>query len=349
MKEGCPCCLTAVDLDELIGFFEAFNSHNAALLCTPDYTSAGKVTIKLLIGMLATLGFTASYRNINGTKSNLKKFDRLINSIKNCVEHPHFQNSELIIETDKILLNRLWRKLHKQNPVTTSSNDTLLSNLNLAKDEMKALMTYVDILETSIDDSIFNKDVPGWTNLLTSTSIASLLLSQHMMSLIPLTIYLGLQTRQNIKFAKKSQENLSSAPKKTNKIYQDFHIQKRNWTLLNALFAGISMLSGLTLLGLHFYTISQGNDNNDGNSDKPISCWPPVRSYVNSNSSNMTSSTDIPDQIDPDLIPAILFGIGIIGFSVLNNFVPSSSWYKPESLSTYKFLFRNEMKTYKQI
>lgn len=94
--EGCPCCLAAIDLDELAvalnqlgnsnGSSNAENhSHSAFELA--DFSSPTHWGIFLGIsGPLALIGLTAAYRNIKGTLNNKQKLELLINGLQSDIE-----------------------------------------------------------------------------------------------------------------------------------------------------------------------------------------------------------------------------------------------------------------------
>ena len=173
--EGCPCCVQAIDLDEVttalskvVQSSEGKNDNPYGQLA--DFDSAAHWGIFLgIAGPFALLGLTAAYRNIKGTINTKKKLNAIIQHLQKDIEK---QKADLKQETN-------------------------LENKQKRFEVIQRLEAFLSSLKYSKFDAKFNLTVPGVINGVASTIVLSSAIVSSPWALPVIALYAGSQTLRN--------------------------------------------------------------------------------------------------------------------------------------------------------
>ncbi len=165
--EGCPCCLAAIDLDEVATALNEIaqnrgnlENHGNSLVELGDFSSGAHWGIFLGIsGPLALVGLTAAFRNIEGTLNNRQILKKAIAGLAKDIEENREQN--------------------------------------VGNDVIKRLEAFKETLEYSEFDTNFNLVVPGFINGAASTIVLSSAIASSPFALPVIALYAGCQTMRN--------------------------------------------------------------------------------------------------------------------------------------------------------
>jgi len=174
--EGCPCCVAAIDLDEVATAINEITktsktaeTHSDSLGKLADFSSSAHWGIFLGIsGPMALIGLTAAIRNIKGTLNNRQKLEIVIKGL----------------EED------ILRYSNRRD--TSRGNDK--KDLG---DVVKRLEAFRETLKYSKFDTNFNLIVPGFINGAASTIVLSSAVLSSPFALPVIGLYAGCQTLRN--------------------------------------------------------------------------------------------------------------------------------------------------------
>jgi hypothetical protein len=165
--EGCPCCLAAIDLDEVATALNEIaqnrgnlENHGNSLGELGDFSSGAHWGIFLGIsGPLALVGLTAAFRNIEGTLNNRQILKQAIAGLEQDIEKYRRENA--------------------------------------GDDVIERLKAFKKTLEYSEFDTNFNLVVPGVINGAASTIVLSSAIVSSPWALPVIALYAGCQTMRN--------------------------------------------------------------------------------------------------------------------------------------------------------
>ncbi|MFT7099218.1 MAG: hypothetical protein ACJAS6_001092 [Rickettsiales bacterium] len=184
--EGCPCCMQAIDLDEVTAALSKVAQNAQGQSANPygdiaDFDSASHWGIFLgIAGPFALLGMTAAYRNIKGTINTKAKLKAVAN---------HLQQD---IDKQKLDLNS--GTITNQDGTTKNLTDEEKENLGKVIQRLEA---FHNSLKYSKFDTNFNLVVPGIINGVASTIVLSSAIVSSPWALPVIALYAGSQTMKN--------------------------------------------------------------------------------------------------------------------------------------------------------